>query len=144
MQYVRDKPAHAGPDDGQRGGDHVAHVVGGAVLVDDGQQVQHREIEYLVDLKVRIGEDGLPGRMRGNGVQIRFARDEMDGNDDAGHQHIGKPADDAVRPVFAIADEQRLRKQQHKPEGEHQPMDMLDGGNIVETGEQPEIGFEKP
>ena len=68
----------------------------------------------------------------------------MDGNNDAGNQHISKPADDAVRPVFAITDEQRLNKQQYKPGGKQQAMDMLKKGYIIKGRKQPEIGFEKP
>ena len=68
----------------------------------------------------------------------------MNGNDDAGHQHISKPANDAVRPVFAIADKQRLNYQQQKPGCKQQSMDMLDKGYTMERREQPEIGFEKP
>ena len=67
----------------------------------------------------------------------------MYGNNDAGHQHIRTPADDSVRPVFAVTDKQRLNKQQHKPGGKQQPMHMLNKGYIGERREQPEIGFEK-
>jgi len=66
------------------------------------------------------------------------------GNDDAGHQHVSKPADDAVRPVLAVTDKQRLNKQQHKPGSKQQPVDMLNKRYIIKRGEQPEIGFEKP
>jgi len=136
-------PAQTGSCYGQRSSDHIAHVVRGAVFVDDGKQVQHEEIKDLVSGKIHPGEDGVFGRMSGNRIQIRFAGNKMNRNNDAGHQHIGKPANDAVRLIFAVADKQRLNEQQYKPGSEHQAMDMLDEGDIIEAREQPEIGFEK-
>ncbi|MEO9171677.1 MAG: hypothetical protein ABI203_01240 [Mucilaginibacter sp.] len=67
----------------------------------------------------------------------------MDGNNNAGHQYIRKFADDAVRLVLAIPDKQRLNAQHDKPSGKQQPMDMLNGGNLIECWKKPEIGFEK-